>query len=493
MSENMEQISHGSSSAAPYEPLFESLYARPGTTSTGLETLAADATAFRRKSLKDLLAQGIPSRKSEAYKYFSLRSLFPLKSLSAPAALSGVENAGEGELKTVLRQAGPGFAKSFWAEGQDVRHLAEWTLLNGNPTGSEQQAFALGDAITVKNAPAWAEWQTPDKDFDPFTASIFTIFSEKTLTVKIVAVGEKNDAPRKLRLSVRHLLALAKAQSFLVSHVVLKLEAGLQLELIWEASEEQMSLTDEALAGAHQIFERMSFELAPGSHLSACFDLAAIPEAFRFIQLEARVTKGARLDLLSLVSGLGRLRVNTLIELVGDEAVANVWGMAQTKGSTVIDHHTEIRHLATKTSSTQSYKAIAGNESRCVFDGCIRVAPGVSQIDARQRVRGMLLSSEAEIDVKPQLRIDADDVKCSHGASIGGMDPEQIFYLRSRGLNQTEAVNLLTQGFVADLVDVESSPFLARYWRERLLFKPNGIESTVKPLKAAAELQEKEL
>lgn len=500
MSEYAGQSSHILSNAAPYEQLFSSLFASSVATSKEQGMGAGDSMACRRKSLNDLLASGVPSRKSEAYKYFSLRSLFFSDPLAGGAALHWLGGGRPGQGKEV-REPLAGFAQVFWQEAEDLPLPAELTLVNGSRiSGGAQAAGAVDhpgskntDNIEVVETLARAQGQDPDAEFDPFTAAIFAIFSENTLVVKVGAKSENNHAPRKMRLSLRHILALAQAQSFLVSHVVVQLAAGWELDLIWDASAEQLSISAEGRAGAHQIFERLSFELAPGAQMSACLDLSAIPDAFRFVQLEARLAKGARLDLLSQVSGAGRVRVNTLIELLAADATVNLWGMAQTHGRAVVDHHTEIRHRATNTRSTQSYKAISGEASRCIFDGSIVVSPGVSQIDARQRIRGMLLSDEAEIDVKPELRIEADDVKCSHGASIGGMDPEQLFYLRSRGLNLSESVRLLTQGFIADLVDGDSSPMLARLWQERILYVPESKDSASQSLDGPRASYEKEL
>jgi Fe-S cluster assembly protein SufD len=101
----------------------------------------------------------------------------------------------------------------------------------------------------------------------------------------------------------------------------------------------------------------------------------------------------------------------------------------------------------------QLHKCIVGGGAHAVFNGKILVRPGAQLTDSAQQTRTLLLSDKARVDAKPQLEIFADDVKCAHGAAIGQLDPEQLFYLQSRGLATQSARNLLTYAFAADVVD----------------------------------------
>jgi Fe-S cluster assembly protein SufD len=118
-----------------------------------------------------------------------------------------------------------------------------------------------------------------------------------------------------------------------------------------------------------------------------------------------------------------------------------------------IDNTTTIDHVQPETTSREVYKGVLDNYARGVFQGRILVRPGAQKADGHQTSRALLLSEGAEIDTKPQLEIYADDVKCSHGAAAGALDEDALFYLRSRGVPQDEARQLLVAAFVHDVID----------------------------------------
>jgi len=113
---------------------------------------------------------------------------------------------------------------------------------------------------------------------------------------------------------------------------------------------------------------------------------------------------------------------------------------------------THVHHLKSHTQSSETYKGVLGDQAKGVFKGRISVAKNVKAIQASQLNQNVLLSETATIDTSPELEILADDVKCSHGATVGSMDMEQLYYLQSRGIEKTEAKRLLLQGFVSDVI-----------------------------------------
>ncbi|MGH8684113.1 MAG: SufD family Fe-S cluster assembly protein, partial [Nitrosospira sp.] len=117
------------------------------------------------------------------------------------------------------------------------------------------------------------------------------------------------------------------------------------------------------------------------------------------------------------------------------------------------DTHTCIDHAKPHGISRQSHKCIIDGAAHAVFNGKIMVRPGAQRIDSSQSSRNLLLSAKARIDTKPQLEIFADDVKCAHGATVGQLDNEEVFYLKSRGLSEITARNLLTYAFGAEIID----------------------------------------
>jgi Fe-S cluster assembly protein SufD len=137
----------------------------------------------------------------------------------------------------------------------------------------------------------------------------------------------------------------------------------------------------------------------------------------------------------------------------GEGAQALLRGLTLIGGRQLADTHTLIDHARGNGRSRQLHKCIVGGAGHAVFSGKIVVRPGAQLTDSAQESRNLLLSGKAHVDTKPQLEIFADDVKCAHGATVGQLDPEQLFYLRSRGLADEPARNLLTYAFGAEVID----------------------------------------
>ncbi len=146
--------------------------------------------------------------------------------------------------------------------------------------------------------------------------------------------------------------------------------------------------------------------------------------------------------------------------LKGEHAECTLNGLYVGDGDRIVDNHTNIDHAMPNCNSHEVYKGILDDRSRGVFNGKIFVRLDAQKTDAKQTNKTLLLSPQARIDTKPQLEILADDVKCTHGATIGQLDPNQIFYLQARGLSMREARNLLTYAFAGDVIQRVKVPAL---------------------------------
>lgn len=168
--------------------------------------------------------------------------------------------------------------------------------------------------------------------------------------------------------------------------------------------------------------------------------------------LEARLNRNCSLTAHALTFGgaLVRNDVHAVLDGEGAECVLN--GLYLLDGKDHVDNHTEIEHVKPRTTSHELYKGILSGASRAVFNGKIRVHKDAQKTDARQTNRNLLLSENAMVNTKPQLEIHADDVKCSHGSTIGQLDRDALFYLRSRGLDRSDAESLLSYAFASDVV-----------------------------------------
>lgn len=151
---------------------------------------------------------------------------------------------------------------------------------------------------------------------------------------------------------------------------------------------------------------------------------------------------------LSLGGKLVRSDITIALEAEGAQCLMN--GIYAPGDGQHIDHHTRVSHLVPSCSSIQDYKGILTGRSRAVFNGKVIVAKDAQHTDAQQQNKNLLLSSQAEINTKPQLEIFADDVLCSHGATVGQLDEEALFYLATRGIDRAEASQYLVQAFAKD-------------------------------------------
>ena len=140
-------------------------------------------------------------------------------------------------------------------------------------------------------------------------------------------------------------------------------------------------------------------------------------------------------------------------QLVGQGAHMEMNGLVLGKGRQHIDNHTEVTHAVPNCTSDEYYKSVLDDQSRSVFRGRIIVAQDAQQTLADQQNNNLLLSKRAEADTKPQLEIYADDVKCSHGATVGQLDESSLFYLKSRGISESAARGLLTFAFANEVVE----------------------------------------
>jgi Fe-S cluster assembly protein SufD len=150
----------------------------------------------------------------------------------------------------------------------------------------------------------------------------------------------------------------------------------------------------------------------------------------------------------------GTLRRHDLhVRLEGEGAECKLNGVVVTRGSQHYDNHTTIEHVAANCNSEETYRNIAADKSHAVFNGRIHIHQDAQKSNANMNNKNLLLTSGAEIDTKPELEIYADDVLCAHGATIGQLDKQSIFYLVSRGLSPHDAKVLLTMAFINELVD----------------------------------------
>ncbi len=174
--------------------------------------------------------------------------------------------------------------------------------------------------------------------------------------------------------------------------------------------------------------------------------------AFHVASTHVRLERGAAFTSHALALG-GRLSRNDVVAvLAGEGADCTLNGLYVVHGTRHVDNHTTVDHAAPHGSSRQLYKGVLDGRARGVFDGTVIVRPDAQKTDSRQENRNLILSPEALMNTKPTLQINADDVKCSHAATIGQIDEQSLFYLRSRAIDPETARTIMIHAFVSDII-----------------------------------------
>jgi Fe-S cluster assembly protein SufD len=199
--------------------------------------------------------------------------------------------------------------------------------------------------------------------------------------------------------------------------------------------------------------------LGEGSHLDHYKLQRESESAFHVGTVQVRQARDSQLHSFSLAVGGSLARTNIYTSLDGDAATCTLNGLYLTDGAQHVDNQTSIEHIAPNCPSHELYKGVLDGRSHGVFNGKVYVHPEAQKTDGKQSNNNLLLSPTARVATKPQLEIFADDVKCTHGATVGRLDELAMFYLNSRGIGPETARILLTYAFAADVLEtIELEP-----------------------------------
>ncbi|MGB0580969.1 MAG: Fe-S cluster assembly protein SufD [Limisphaerales bacterium] len=176
-------------------------------------------------------------------------------------------------------------------------------------------------------------------------------------------------------------------------------------------------------------------------------------ESFHVATIQAQLARSSRFTSHSISTGARIARNNINLVMNGEGIECTLNGLYLVGGKQLVDHHTLADHAMPHCDSHEFYHGILGDQSRGIFNGKIFVREDAQKTDAKQSSRAILLSDQATVNAKPQLEIYADDVKCTHGATVGQLNEEAIFYCRSRGIDETSARRMLTHAFAGEVID----------------------------------------
>ena len=392
---------------------------------------AGELLSLRQKAIEHFADAGFPTTKDEEWAFTNISPLTRINfELAAPAPesvdLDG-HRYGLNGLVFVDGHFAPAHSHlNGLAAGVRVESLSTAIASNGDLVSDSlgQAAATENDAFTALNT---AFLQDGAVVYLPRGAVV-----EQPIHLLFVSTGQRANVVSHPRVLV---VAEANAQATLVESYV-----GLDSEPYLTNS------VSEFFVGPNAVLDHYRIQRE-----SAAFHIAAT---------HVREERAAqfRSTAITLGGSLTRHHVHTALEGEGVDSTLN--GLYIEDGAQHVDNHTLIEHAQPHCQSHEFYKGILGGRATGVFRGKIHVHQAAQKTDAYQANQNLLLSETAQINTKPQLEIYADDVKCSHGATIGQLDEDALFYLRSRGIGHQEAVRVLTRAFAGEVLDRVRIPVL---------------------------------
>ena len=384
--------------------------------------------ASRREAWNTFIEQGLPTRRLKAWKYTSLAQAEKIEWSGPDAAKNDLETLPE----TALNRGAAG----------------RWALVDGHfvtpPEPPPAQAGFRCDSIATLRAQPTLDHslskvlgQLADPKIHALTALNTALLEDGAL----IEIDQGTDVPGMLHLTILD----SKPKTLTCPRVAILARAGSRATLMIE----------HRTSGA-------------GPRLGACVSEVIVEdnaelnivvvqdegnESFLASNLYSRQGRDGRLRVHTFTLG-GQLVRNEIESVLADGgADVELRGLFIGTHKRHIDHRTTVDHAVSHSTSNELYKGILGQASRGVFCGRVIVRPDAQKTDSRQSNPNLLLGDKSEIDTQPQLEIYADDVKCSHGSTIGRLDKEALFYLRARGIGDEAAQAILTRGFAQEIVE----------------------------------------
>jgi Fe-S cluster assembly protein SufD len=396
-------------------------------TGAGLDWLQAQ----RRAALDQVREQGVPSAKQEAWRYTSVKRLLEQGFAQVEDAVTALQLDDIEDLlipnldsHRVVMVNGR-YTPSLSALGdlpRGVRITGLRTLLASDPDALRDRI----NGVAGESQPLFAALNTAGLDDGLVVLLDRGSILERPIELIHLSVGM--DEPRVAQ--PRHLVAL---------------EAGAQATLI----ERYVSL------GASLYCTNSMLELSLGRDASLKHDRIQLesPNAFHITGLYLSQDANSRYQGINIGLGGAWARTDLFARFQGEHAECDLQGLYLAGDQQLMDFHIDVDHAVPFCTSRETFKGILYGKGRAVFDGRVVVAKDAQKTDAAMSNKNLMLSENAEVDTKPQLEINADDVKCSHGTTVGQIEPEMLFYLRSRGISAPLARRMLCLGFAGEIID----------------------------------------
>jgi Fe-S cluster assembly protein SufD len=386
--------------------------------------------ALRAGAMQKFVELGFPTTKLEEWKYTSVRPIAEVP--FHPAPLSATNGNLESHLSPYL--LGRGVTLIFL----DGRFVAERSQGGGLPVGAV--VIPLERAI-----------ETQRSLVEPHLGHHASVASNAFVALNTAFVESGGFIYLRRDTVVEepiHLLFLASASGEpLVSHPrnLVVADPGSQATIV-----ETYVAQGQAVYFTNAVTEML---IGRNANVTHCKVQREGEAAFHTATVEALQERDSRFHSMSLSVGGALVRNEINTTFVGPGGECSLDGVYLASGGQHVDHHTSIDHRVPQCRSEELYKGVLDGRASAVFNGKVFVRPDAQKSDAQQANKNLLLSEDAVVNTKPQLEIFADDVKCSHGATIGRLEEDALFYLRSRGIDESAARTILVRGFVNEVLE----------------------------------------
>ncbi|MBF0429211.1 MAG: Fe-S cluster assembly protein SufD [Magnetococcales bacterium] len=401
---------------------------------------------LRQEAMERYRASGFPTTRLEDWKYTSLKPILQKGFHFPEPSCIGLDPSDLDALLIDRRD----MPRLVFVNGTLSRPLSNWQQL---PQGVEIASLAtrLAEYPEQVEPCLRARPTTPDHGFAELNRALwrdgaFVCFRQETrmpIPVQLLFLSLPSSVPVITQ-----------------PHTVILVEAGAEGQII--ESYATLGDCDHFTNGLTTIF------LQHGARLNHLLVQNESHAAYHLATMRVQQESASRFVSQAFSFG-GRLtRQDIHLQLGGEEAECDLDGLFVATGRQHTDFHTWIRHDASHTTSRQHYKGILDGHGRGVFNGAVLVPQSVRETQSAQVNNNLLLTNTAEIDTKPQLEIFSNAVQCTHGATVGNLDPVALFYLRSRGVDQEEARRLLIKAFAGEILD-RIQPQSVRAWLENRL------------------------
>ncbi len=401
------------------------------------EARAQTLEALRIDALASFAVQGVPTGRHESWRYTSLE---PLRTLNLTSSV---------DLTEALLERARKLLKTLPELGPRV------VLMNGFYAPELSSALATLGNLSLTPLVAGAPMTLPQgfAEVAPFAERSFTALNLGRFDQGVWIDAKPGDA------SILEVIQLTVASDTSVTapRLFVNLQEGSALTLVETHLADVPSL---CLAnGVTEVVVHPRARFIHSRRLCGHAHLHLLNQTAVRLHREATLTS----HLLATDGALNRDELH--VTLAGPGAHVTALGLALGLGQAHLDQQSVFHHTAPHTTSEQLYKGIYADTASGVFSGKVIVAQEAQKTDAKQNNRNLLLNPQATAYTRPQLEIYADDVKCAHGATVGQLDPLQLFYLRSRGFNPDQARALLTQAFAVDVLQRITTPSLLSHWQ----------------------------